>query len=134
MKKTIKGFANLEYLTLTDVPVKKTSHGEVFDVSLSELERISAIAILENRLPIRGAEVKLFRSVLGLSLSAFGEKLGYKDTTILNWEKNSAKRLSLVNEIAVKLLVAEFLGIHLPSSLDHLKGMEKAKNLKVSAA
>lgn len=54
MKKTIKGFANLEYLTLTDVPVKKTSHGEVFDVSLSELERISAIAILENRLPIRG--------------------------------------------------------------------------------
>jgi DNA-binding transcriptional regulator YiaG len=134
MKKTIKGFANLDYLTLIDVPVRKTSSGEVLDVSLSELERLAAIAILENRFSIKGAEVKLFRSVLDLSLAAFGEKLGYKDTTILNWEKDSKKRLSLVNEVAVKLLVGEHLGIALPASVAGLKGLEKTKNLRVSAA
>lgn len=133
-KKTIKGFANLDYLTLTNVPVRQSAKGEIIDISLSELERVASIAIIENKLPIRGAEIKLFRSVLGLSLAAFGERLGYKDTTILNWEKKPNKRLSLVNEVAVKLLVGEYLGLPLSPSMDELRGLDKAKNIKVSAA
>jgi len=132
--KTIKGFAGLEYLTIINVPIRKSSVGDVVDMSLGELERVTAIALLENRVPIRGAEVKLFRSVLGFSLAALGAELGYKDTTILNWEKNSGKQLSLANEITLKLLVGERLGVELSPFIDELKSLEQTKKLKVSAA
>ncbi len=134
MKKSIKGFANLDYLTFIDVPFRKSEHGEILNISLSELERLAAIAVIENRLPINGVEVKLFRSVLNLSLAAFGDKLGYKDTTILNWEKNSKKRLSVVNEIGVRLIMGEHLGITLKASVESLKSLDKTKKIKVSAA
>ena len=48
-----------------------------------------------------------------LFLTAFAEQLGYKDTTILNWEKNSTKRLSVANKVAVHLLMGEVLGVSL---------------------
>ena len=136
MKKTrsIKKFANLEYLTIVNVPVRRTSHGEVYDISLGELERVAAIEILENQFPIHGQEVKLFRSVMRLSLAAFGNELGYKDTTILNWEKNLEKRLSLANEMAVRVLVGEFLGVPLVASVSALRGRDRVKKLRVSAA
>jgi DNA-binding transcriptional regulator YiaG len=134
MKTSLYEFANLKYLTLTNVPVRKTAHGEVLDISLNQLERIAAIAIIKNKFPIGGAEVKLFRSVMGLSLASFAEKLGFRDTTIHYWEKNPDKRLSLVNEIAVKLLIGEFLGFELEASVSGLVSQDKLKSIKVSAA
>ena len=50
----------------------------------------------------------------------------------VGWMK--ASRLSLVNEISVKLLVGEHLGINLPASVNSLKGIDGSKKLKVSAA
>jgi DNA-binding transcriptional regulator YiaG len=113
MKKgEIKGFCGLNYLTLR-VPLRKSKFGDVIDMDPKELEKSVAAFLLLKRVPIRGAEVKFFRKVLGLSMNDFGRPFELTSSAIHKWESVSEKHIGVVNEIAVRIFVATELGVTL---------------------
>lgn len=64
-------------------------------------------------MPIRGAEVVFLRKALGMTLSSWAKELGLSAAGIMKWEKDAKKRLSRVNEAAVRAFCAELLSIKL---------------------
>lgn len=66
--------------------------------------------------------MRVLRAALELSLEKFARKLGLTSGTIYRWERAHAERLSSVNEVAVRLLLAEELGIELPTKFSKLIG------------
>jgi DNA-binding transcriptional regulator YiaG len=112
----------LEYVYLENVPVRKTAHGEVIDADLARIERQIAIEVVRHGVPIRGAEVQFLRKSLGLSLERFGKMLGLSAPAILKWERARGKRLEPTNEVGVRALMAEQLGIPLQGKFTVLKG------------
>ena len=59
MKKTsIKNFGGLTYVTVTNIPVKQTEFGDVIDMAPRELEKLVAAALIQYKVPVRGAERK----------------------------------------------------------------------------
>ncbi|MEO5969379.1 MAG: hypothetical protein ABIQ95_05590 [Bdellovibrionia bacterium] len=110
MKKDIKGYAGLEYITLS-VPVRQTKHGEVIDAKLESIERAIAEKIILEHVPVRGGEVKFLRKLLGMSLNDFGSKFGLTSTGVLKWEKEPQKYIGRMNELGVRMLVIELLRI-----------------------
>lgn len=115
--------SGLEYVYLENVPVRETAHGEVLDADLTQVERRIAIEIVRHGVPIRGAEVQFLRKSLGLSLDRFGKLLGLSAPAILKWERARGKRLEPTNEVGVRALMAELLGIPLQGSFTVLKGI-----------
>jgi DNA-binding transcriptional regulator YiaG len=112
----------LDYVYLKDVPIRETSHGEALDVELTLIEREIAQEIVRQGVPIRGAEVQFFRKSLALSLAKFGRLLGLSAPAILKWERARTKRLAPINEVAVRALMAEHLGIEMRGGFTILKG------------
>ena len=112
----------LDYVYLKDVPVRETSHSEALDVELFLIEREIAREIVRQGVPIRGAEVQFFRKSLALSLEKFGRLLGLSAPAILKWERARTKRLAPVNEVAVRALMAEHLGIEMKGRFTVLRG------------
>ena len=112
----------LDYVYLENIPVRQTKHGEVLGVDLEVIEREIASEIVGQGIPIRGAEVKLFRKSLGLSMERFGLLLGLSPPAILKWERDLKKRLHPTNEVAVRALMAEQLNIILEGKFTVLKG------------
>ncbi len=112
----------LEYVYLKGVPVRETSHGEVLDVELVLIERQIAREVVRQGVPIRGAEVRFFRKSQNQSLDKFGKLLGLSAPAILKWERAGAKRLAAVNEVAVRALMAERLGIEMKGRFTVLRG------------
>ena len=112
----------LDYVYLKDAPVRQTAHGEVLDADVSLIERDIAGEIVRQGVPIRGAEVQFLRKSLALSMERFGNLLGLSAPAILKWERARAKRLAPINEVAVRALMAEQLGIELKGSFTILKG------------
>jgi len=131
---TMKNFAGLTYVTVTDIPVKKSEFGEVIDVRPRELEELVSTALIEFKIPVRGAEFRVFKSAIGLSNEAIGNKLGVSRNTVLKWGKELDKRLPPPYEMLVRLLVAESLGIELEPSLDELRAKDKPRKISVKAA
>lgn len=124
IRKTLKGIGNLDYIEVKNVPMKSyPGYGDSVDAQiLKEIEKDVAREVILRRLPARGLEVEYFRSVFGLSQRDFAEKLGLSHVAVLKWEKAKHKPLDLVNEVAVKALVAGMLGLKLPASIEALSG------------
>ena len=112
----------LDYVYLANLPARQTTHGEVIDADLSAIEREIAGEIVRQGIPIRGAEVQFLRKSLGASLQKFGTLLSLSAPAILKWERARMKRLAPINEVAVRALMAELLGIELQGKFTTLRG------------
>ncbi len=122
----------LDYIYVRAPTAKDEDGDEYIDVSIGEIEKAIATALVRLRVPLRGIEVKFIRKSLGLSLKAWAEELGLSAAGVLKWEKVTKTRLSRVNEAAVRALCAEKLGVELPGTLSQLVGKDKApKRLSV---
>lgn len=132
-KENLTGLVSLEYIHFVNVPMKESSHGPVIDLKPNKLERLAAIAVIKNRIPLRGKETKFLRKTLGLSLEKFANKLGLTSGSVFHWEKAEKERLTPVNEAAVRALVAEELEIEIPGKFSFLIG-DKIHELKIKAS
>lgn len=118
----VNAWEGFVYLKLKNVPMKFGGKGAIIDFDLEKIKRIVALKILTNRVPIRGRELKLLRSVVGISMNKFAWELGISYGAIYHWEKDLKQRLSPVNEVAVRLLCAEKLGQELSGGFSQLVG------------
>lgn len=132
-KENISGLVSLEYIHFINVPMKDSKHGPVIDLMPDKLEKLAAIAVIKNRIPLRGKETKFLRKALGLSLERFANKLGLTSGSVFHWEKAEQERLTPINEAAVRTLLAEELGIEIPGKFSLLLG-DKIHELKVKAS
>ena len=132
-KENISGLVSLEYIHFINVPMKDSKHGPVIDLMPDKLEKLAAIAVIKNRIPLRGKETKFLRKALGLSLERFANKLGLTSGSVFHWEKAEQERLTPINEAAVRTLLAEELGIEIPGKFSLLLGV-KFHELKVKAS
>ena len=112
----------LEYVYLTNAPIRQTGSGEVLDADPRLIEREIACEIVRRGVPIRGAEVQFLRKSLGASLERFGRLLELSAPAILKWERARTKRLAPVNEVAVRALMAEKLGVEIDGKFTVLRG------------
>ena len=102
-------------------------HGEtIHSKVLSEIEKLTSRELILRRLPIRGREVSFLRGILAMSQREFAAKLGLSHVAILKWERAQGKRLDIINEIAVKTLMAGQLGLKVVASIKNLVGEEGA--------
>lgn len=118
----LNGWDGLVYLRLKGVPMKRLKNTGAIDFDPGKLERLIAKSILQSRVPIRGKELKLLRAAVRLSLNRFAYRLGLTYGAIHAWEKATKQRLSPINEIAVRLLCGEELGIELSGRFSDLLG------------
>ena len=126
---TWEGFS---YLRLKGVPMKRSKNGGLIDFDTSKLEKLVAQGILQNQVPLRGKELRLLRSATRLSMNKFAQKLGITNTAIYHWEKAEKQRLMIINEIAVKLLCAEELGVELINQgFSRLRGDERHEPISI---
>jgi len=116
------GSSGLSYVHVT-VPVKSSSHGEVIAVPLARIEKAVAVELIRKGIPLGGAEITFLRKVLGLSLQKLGDELGVSAPAVLKWERE-AGRLHPINEVALRALVAEHLGISLEGHFSVLLGRD----------
>ncbi len=126
------GICGLDYVYLANVPVRKTAYGEVIDSDPGDIERKIACELIRQGVPIRGAEVQFLRKSLGASLQKFGALLGLTAPAILKWERARMKRLTPINEVAVRALMAELLGIEMEGKYSVLKGNHETDDLRVT--
>ncbi|NOT77589.1 MAG: hypothetical protein HOP07_01150 [Bacteriovoracaceae bacterium] len=132
-KEDLDGLVPLEYIHFKNVPMKESKHGPVIDLDPALLEKLAAIAILREKIPLRGIEVHFLRKVIGLSMEKFARKLGLSSGTIFHWEKNEFVRLSIVNELAVRSFTAEALDIEISGKFSELLG-DKIRQINLNAA
>ncbi len=117
----LENFCGLEYLTLQDAPMYKHSkYGEIIDLPPHEMELLAAKTIIQNKVSIRGKEVKLLRSALDLSLEKFAREFDLASSTVLKWERAANERLSLPNEVVVRLFCAEKLACQISTQYSEL--------------
>lgn len=123
-KKTVKGIEGLNYVEIENVPMTiDVEFGNLIDSSIIEqMERLVAKELIIAQIPLRGMEVHFLRSIFGMSQRDFAEKLGLSHVAVFKWEKAKTKHLDIVNEIAVKVLVAGMLGLKIPASIDTFVG------------
>lgn len=133
--KTIIGWGPIDYVTIHNVPIRYSNkHGEILDISPKEIERKIAIALIENKIPIYGQELKLIKSAINLSFEDISKELGISKNSLVSWCKKESQRLSMVYEMAIRVLAADILGIELLGTLKDLKAKETRKNIDVEAA
>src|SRR5437868_2125363 len=97
----------LDYVYLV-VPVLKTKNGEeLIDLPMGVIDRGIAAKLIEDRVPIHGAEAAFLRKALGLSLKEWASQFGLSAAGVLKWEKAHSRRLAPVNEAAVRAYCAE---------------------------
>jgi hypothetical protein len=109
----LKGIGGLNYILFKNVPMRESPWGPVIEINETILSKLAARAIIEHRLPIRGIEVKFLRKTLDLSMDEFSEQLGLTAGAIFKWEQKSNDRLHPINEIAVRALLADRLGLEI---------------------
>ena len=120
--------AGIRYVKVVGLPTEPSDFGPV--VSAAELKRAEkqiAEAIIRLGAPLRGIEVQYLRRVLGMSQAALGRELGLSDVAVLKWEKRAERRLDTVNEVSLRALFAERLGVKLDGTLTALRGNDAAQ-------
>jgi DNA-binding transcriptional regulator YiaG len=130
----IKCFAGLSYVDIKGVPVKSTQFGDVINMASIDLERKVSVALIENRVPIRGLEFRLLKSAMKQTNDQIADTLGVHRNTVLKWGKNLEERLPKAYEMLVRLLAADLLKIKLPATIRALSADAKAKAIKIRAA
>jgi DNA-binding transcriptional regulator YiaG len=124
MKKLkITPYYGMDYITV-EIPVKPSKHGDILALPAGEVEKLVARAILENRIPIRGIELKFLRKAIKLSQGGFAAEIGLTGPCILKWERAEKVRLAPINEVAVRALVADKLGMPIDGRFSNLLGRD----------
>ena len=121
-KEDLKGLMGLDYILFKNVPMRQSEYGPVIDLEPGVLEKLAAQAVIEQRIPIRGKEVKFLRKTLGLSMEKFATKLELTSGAVFKWERNPEERLHSINEIVVRAFVAEILGVEISGKYSALLG------------
>lgn len=121
-KENLDGLVPLEYIRFLNVPLKDSKHGPVIDLPPHFLDNLAAVAVIKERIPLRGKEVKFLRKTLGLSLEKFANQLGLTSGAVFRWEQDLEQRLLPINEIAVRTFVAEKLNIEIAGKFSELLG------------
>jgi hypothetical protein len=106
--------------TLGTAPVE-----EFIDLPMGLIDRGIAAKLIEDRVPIHGAEVAFLRKALGLSLKDWASPFGLSAAGVLKWEKAPTKRLAPVNEAAVRAYCAEHLGVEVSGIWSELVAADK---------
>lgn len=86
------------------------------------------------RIPLRGKELRFLRKVLGLSYEKFAGPMGLSSATVMKWEKAEEARLHSVNEVAVRVFVAERLSLKVDGAFSKLVGGVTPKVLELKAS
>lgn len=132
---SVKGYGGLSFLTVIDIPIRETGAGSVYDIKPADLERGIAKYILQSTTPIRGAEVKYLRKVLGKSMEEFAREFNLSSAAIFKWEKDPAKYIGSINESAIRKVVGERLNIEVAATLRGLMAtMHQPEEVVLSAA
>jgi DNA-binding CsgD family transcriptional regulator len=131
---TLKNFAGLTYVTISKVPIKKNEYGTIIDLEPRVLEKIVAIELIKQKIPITGVEFRLLKSAMQLSNESIGQKLGINRNTVLKWGKDLHKRIPKPYEMLVRLLAADIFGIHMIATIHDLEALNKTKKITVQAA
>jgi len=93
-----------------------------------------AVEIIRQKVPLRGKEVLFLRKALKMNRNRWAEKLGMTASGILRWEQGGEKRLSKINEAAIRMLCAEELQIPLEARWSELATDEESPDrLEVAA-
>jgi transcriptional regulator with XRE-family HTH domain len=58
-------------------------------------------------------------------MDKFAKELGLTAVSVMKWERAKSKRLTPINEVAVRSLAAEKLGVDLPGKFSALLGKPK---------
>lgn len=127
----LNSWDGFEYLRLRGAPMKRTKEGPVIDMDGKKLQRLIAKGIVASQVPIQGKELKLLRAATELSMNELARRLGITGTAVYHWEKATKQRLSRINEIAVRLLCAEQLGVRLGREFSTLIGDPKHEPVTV---
>ena len=124
----------LEYVYLVNAPVGKDGKEEFIDLPPEEIDRMIAVEIIRQKVPLRGKEVLFLRKALKMNRNQWAEKLGVTASGILRWEEVREKRMSKINEAAIRMLCAEELGIELEPKWSKLATTEELpERLEVAA-
>lgn len=124
----------LEYVYLMNAPVGKDGDEEFIDLPPEKIDRMIATEIIWQRVPLRGKEVLFLRKALKMNRNRWAEKLGVTPSGILRWEQAGEKRMSKINEAAIRMLCAEELGVKLESKWSKLATEEELpERLEVAA-
>jgi len=124
----------LEYVYLMNAPVGKDGEAEFIDLPPEKIDRMIAKEIIWQKVPLRGKEVLFLRKALKMNRNRWAEKLGVTPSGILRWEQTGEKRMSKINEAAIRMLCAEELGIKLESKWSKLAtDAELPERLEVAA-
>jgi DNA-binding transcriptional regulator YiaG len=133
-KENIQGLLGLDYLHFENVPMYESEHGPIIDVAPGVLETLAAHAIIQERVPIRGIEMKFLRKSIGLSMERFASQLGLTSGAVFKWEHQPTERLHPTNEAVVRAFFAEKLNINISGKLSQLIGVQNTpKNLTLKA-
>lgn len=128
----LNSWEEFSYLRLKGVPMKRSKEGGAIDMDRAKLEKIIARGIVQSAVPLCGKELRLLRSATELSMHRFGLPLGVTGTAIYHWEQAPKRRLSPMVAVAVRLMVAELLGVALEEPYSRLLGVEKAGPVEVA--
>ena len=120
-----------DYLSIENVPVKGSEHGDIIDMDHRELEDMAIKAIIRERAPLRGHEIKLFRKLLGYSLEKFASEIGLTSGSIFKWERDLEERLHPINEVAVRAYLAEKFNVDLPGKYSQLIGKKETSPIVI---
>lgn len=123
-KEDIVGIGRLDYFVFKDVPMRESEWGPVIDVRERTMELLALRALVTQRIPIRGAEVRFIRGALMLTIQEFASKLHLTHGAIQGWEKNPKNRILPVNEIALRAFAAEELGLKILGHFSELLGVD----------
>ena len=125
--RVVKGLAGLDYVEIKHVPMDVDPElGNLIDADVvARMEHMVAQELILRRLPLRGREVKFLRSIFAMSQREFADKLGLSHVAICKWEKAVDRRLDIIQEIAVKVLVVDQLGLSVAASLYGLIGKDE---------
>jgi DNA-binding transcriptional regulator YiaG len=126
--RTIKNYYGMNYITVC-YRTRKTPHGNVLVAKAGDIERAVACLIVARKIPLRGIEVCFLRKTLGLSMGRFAAALSLSGTSIMKWEHAAAKRLDPVNEVAVRALMAEKLGLKISGRFSDLLGTDEPEEI-----
>jgi DNA-binding transcriptional regulator YiaG len=127
----------LEYVFLTGVKIKKVDGEEFVDLPPQDIFKAIAEAVVTNSIPLRGREVQFLRKTVGMKKTELAARMGITSAGVSKWENQPDRLLSKVNQAALKIIIAEVLGVNgsLPVEWDFMAtDADTPSRLEVEAA